>query len=180
MRPAFDPGASRALRNSTAPSSTSSCSVIRTAARLRPAASSKFSAAPANSASTPRSSFASIISHTHSPPKFSTRPSAARSPSANRSAPAAKTSATCPSSPSTEKPRAISTTPSTSSIAPTAAGTCKSTSPTWRTMFELARRSTRKRDCAALPFTSPIGLFLCSPKPCQTACVRSSPTKIAW
>src|SRR6267143_1271538 len=35
MRPAFDPGASRALTNSTAPSSTSSCSVIRTAARLR-------------------------------------------------------------------------------------------------------------------------------------------------
>src|SRR5881296_3659893 len=121
-----------------------------------------------------------IICRMSSPPRFLTKPSAARSPSANPSAPATKTSVTCPSSPSMAKPRAISTTPSMSSIAPTAAGTCKFTSPTSGTMFEPPRLSTRKRVSAAHPFTFPTALSPCFRRLFRTACARSSPVKIAW
>ena len=59
-------------------------------ARRPPDASSKFSAAPATSASTSRSSSASITCRTFFLPRCSTKPKRAPCPSAKRSAPAAK------------------------------------------------------------------------------------------
>ena len=73
----------------------------------------------------------------------------------------AKIFAICPSSPSTAKPRAILTTPSTSSTARMARGICRCTSPMFRTTSAAASRWIRKRACAAPAF-----IFRTAPSPC--------------
>ena len=63
--------------------------------------------------------------------------------------PAAPISAACPSSPSTAKPPATSTTPFSSPIAPMAATSSRSTSPTWPNTFNPTPPSISKPACAA-------------------------------
>ena len=71
------------------------------------------------------------------------------------------------SSPSTARPRAISTTPSGWTGCPTATTRCTSTSPTSATTCARARPSTPRRGCAA-----PASTFPTAPCPC---CRSSSP-----
>ena len=83
----------------------------------------------------------------------------------------------CPSSPSTAKPRATSTTPSPCAISPTAISSCRSTSPMWPNTSRPTPRSIRKRACAAPASTFPTAPCPCcrsNSRPTSAACVRTS------
>src|SRR6266851_4209880 len=84
----------------------------------------------------------------------------------------AKIFASFRSSPSTERPRAISTTPCMWNGEPMAGGTCKCTSPTLRTTFEPRLRSTTKHGFAAPLSILSIAQFRCCRNRFRTAFAR--------
>jgi len=135
-------------RTRRAPSSTSSCSAIRTR-RFCDRPRHRILGRPGELGVDTRSSFAKHHLHTHSPPKSRRGRARARTPVSEPQRAGREDFRHLSIVTIDGETRAISTMPSSSSIAPTAVGTCKFTSPTWRTMFELPRRSTRKRAARA-------------------------------
>ena len=162
------------------PSSTSKSRATPKAASPPPDASRKFSAAPAKSVWTSRSSSASITCPMNFPRKSSRKRVPRRSRFPRPIFEAAAIFATCPSSRLTAKQRAISTMPFMSPRSPAATSSSRFISRTWPTTFAATRHSIARRASAAPPSIFRTALCPCFRRNYRTASARSIRMWTGW